>query len=324
MTGDTSPLTTKGDVYTFDTAGARLAVGADDLSLTADSSEATGLAWVAHLPLAGGTMAGPIDMGGFDIKAVKVYSLDNNLTIDAMNSGAASQDIYIRADDTTGTRRVRVYIGGAGDTYFYKVDGTTISLAWDESDDRWEFTTNVSMGGYDIVNAQTIAANNAVDLDLKGGVTSVLRMRIDGGTNDIIFYDSTPTATLLWDESDSRWEFATDVDLGGHDITGANDIVANTSQSLIFRDDTVATRVRIYPNATGDMKFYDPNGTTVTLQWDDSDGRWEFGGAVGVVLPVKTDTGDPSSPAEGQLIVNTFDNNVQVYADGAWRTLASW
>jgi len=37
----------------------------------------------------------------------------------------------------------------------------------------------------------------------------------------------------------------------------------------------------------------------------------------------KTDTGDPTG-AEGILSINTFDNNVKIFADGAWRTLATW
>jgi hypothetical protein len=40
-----SPLTTKGDLYTFDTADARLPVGADGEQIVADSSTSTGLAY---------------------------------------------------------------------------------------------------------------------------------------------------------------------------------------------------------------------------------------------------------------------------------------
>lgn len=40
-----SPLTTKGDLYTFDSADARLAIGSDGQVLIADSAEATGLRW---------------------------------------------------------------------------------------------------------------------------------------------------------------------------------------------------------------------------------------------------------------------------------------
>ena len=40
-----SPLTTKGDLYTFDSSDARLAVGTDGQALVADSTQPTGLKW---------------------------------------------------------------------------------------------------------------------------------------------------------------------------------------------------------------------------------------------------------------------------------------
>ena len=49
--GSASPLTTKGDLYGFDTDNARLGVGTDGQFLKADSTEATGLKWET---LAGG------------------------------------------------------------------------------------------------------------------------------------------------------------------------------------------------------------------------------------------------------------------------------
>lgn len=54
--GTTSPLTTKGDVYTYSTVDARLPVGTNGQVLTVDSAEATGIKWAT--PSGGGGSSG--------------------------------------------------------------------------------------------------------------------------------------------------------------------------------------------------------------------------------------------------------------------------
>jgi hypothetical protein len=52
--GAASPLTTKGDLYTYGTSDTRLGVGANGTTLVADSAEATGLKWAT--PASGGAV----------------------------------------------------------------------------------------------------------------------------------------------------------------------------------------------------------------------------------------------------------------------------
>jgi hypothetical protein len=79
QTGGSSPLTTKGDLYTFSTADARLPVGTNGQILYADSAETTGLKW-GDAPSAGGGsgrsyyLNGSINQGTFAGIAMKQMS----------------------------------------------------------------------------------------------------------------------------------------------------------------------------------------------------------------------------------------------------------
>ncbi len=43
-----------------------------------------------------------------------------------------------------------------------------------------------------------------------------------------------------------------------------------------------------------------------------------------IQLITKTTTGNLTPGYEGQMVINTFDNNLKIYADSGWRTLVSW
>ena len=81
-------------------------------------------------------------------------------------------------------------------------------------------------------------------------------------------------------------------------------------------------------NAENRLIFYDG------AAWIENAGDLELGvltvakvkqasGAYLILESVKSTAGNPTGQ-EGMLVINTLDNAVRIYADGAWRTLASW
>jgi hypothetical protein len=90
-TADQTPLTTKGDLFTFDTADARLGVGANGTVLTADSAEATGLKWVVDPVADVITTAGDL-IYGTAADTVNRLGIGTAGQLLAVNSGATAPE----------------------------------------------------------------------------------------------------------------------------------------------------------------------------------------------------------------------------------------
>lgn len=109
--GGSSPLTTKGDLYTFSTTDARLPVGNDGDTLIPDSSEATGLKWVANPKLVASTTltanASSVTISGLDMSA------DGDIYKIVINGKASSSGVVtmyantVPSTPTTNTTTVR-------------------------------------------------------------------------------------------------------------------------------------------------------------------------------------------------------------------------
>ena len=91
---DQTPLTTKGDVFTFSTVDARLGVGANGTVLTADSAETTGLKWAT--PAGGGKVLQVITATLTGFASTTSSSLvDTGLTVSITPSSATSKVLVL-------------------------------------------------------------------------------------------------------------------------------------------------------------------------------------------------------------------------------------
>ena len=103
--GAASPLTTKGDLYTFSTSDTRLGVGANGTTLVADSAEATGLKWAA--PASGSTFVGA---GLYSDAATSL----SNSTLTAITWDSEEFDTNGFHSTSTNTSRITIPAGKAG------------------------------------------------------------------------------------------------------------------------------------------------------------------------------------------------------------------
>jgi hypothetical protein len=110
-TSDVTPLTTKGDLFTFTTVDARIGVGANGTILTADSAEATGMKWASPTtPTSGLNLISTTNLsasGNFNINGCFSATYDNYFVTFSNMTGSTANTIEfglrIGSSNATGT-----------------------------------------------------------------------------------------------------------------------------------------------------------------------------------------------------------------------------
>lgn len=146
--GAVSPLTTKGDLYTFASSDTRLGVGANNTVLTADSSEATGLKWAA----AGGGGA-MVKIASASFSAQSSVAIDNVFTSTYkmyyvtwfVLSSVTNADLQLQLRYAGPTTQTANYFGAG---FGYKRDNTLFNYGYASASETTLYTdlTTVASG----------------------------------------------------------------------------------------------------------------------------------------------------------------------------------
>jgi len=130
-TADVTPLTTKGDLFTFTTVDARLGVGTNGQTLVADSAEATGLKWAT--PASGLSLVSTTTYSSqttVSIHSAFTSTYTNYLVVMNTNStGAGHEDMSFRlrasgTDTSVNYKSQRLYATGTSSGAGIDVLGT--------------------------------------------------------------------------------------------------------------------------------------------------------------------------------------------------------
>jgi len=130
--GAVSPLTTKGDVYTFSTSDARIGVGANNTVLTADSAEATGLKWATP---AGGVSKSftLLNSGGTALTGAQT------ITVSSISGQQALMLRITGASNATGSSRMYMRINGDTSGSNYSFSGVRHAAASNSSESGTDY-----------------------------------------------------------------------------------------------------------------------------------------------------------------------------------------
>ena len=163
-TADVTPLTTKGDLFTFTTEDARLPVGTDGYILQADSVEATGLKWAAPASSEGFTLLSTTTLAALSTTISGISGSYKNLVLYSKtitDTAAGGGFLSLRFNADTGSNYSKTSIRNLNNTVAGLRDSSQTTL---NINTRLQTTSSVTKLGSNAVWIYRYTDTDHIDL----------------------------------------------------------------------------------------------------------------------------------------------------------------